>query len=347
MNILRSCFMGKNKKNTRPKGWVTLAAFATVLPLLMLLSVSLGAKLVSFSDLLVFLTGDRSSLSTATYNIIAYVRLPRTAAAILSGAAFAVSGAILQGVLGNNMASPNVVGVNSGAGIGAALCMLFAPSKAWVFPVGVFLGAFLTAMFVYTVAARNGVSKTNLVLTGLAIGSVLSAGINAISVLNPDILVGNSSFMMGGFAFVTAAQLRFAAPQIILGLIAATLLGYELNLLTLGEDLAATLGLRVKLYRFIFIALAALLAGAAVSFSGLLGFVGLLVPHIVRMLAGSDNRFVIPCCALGGGGFVLLCDLLTRIIFAPYEFPVGIIMSLIGGPFFLWLLSQRRKNRYA
>ncbi len=175
--------------------------------------------------------------------------------------------------------------------------------------------------------------------------SILTAGSNTITLLAPDSLAGASSFMMGGFSGVTLAAIGRSGWYLAVGTALALFLSVELNVLQLGEESAASLGLHVGRVRFMAILAAALLAGAAVSFSGLLGFVGLLVPHMVRRLVGSDNRWLLPAAALLGGSFVLVCDMLARVLFAPFELPVGFVMSLLDGPFFLYLLLRRKGGR--
>ena len=175
--------------------------------------------------------------------------------------------------------------------------------------------------------------------------SILTAGSNTITLLAPDSLAGASSFMMGGFSGVTLAAIGRSGWYLAVGAALALFLSAELNVLQLGEESAASLGLHVGRVRFMAILAAALLAGAAVSFSGLLGFVGLLVPHMARRLVGSDNRWLLPAAALLGGSFVLVCDMLARVLFAPFELPVGFVMSLLDGPFFLYLLLRRKGGR--
>ncbi len=343
MSSLRSFFTVNKCQSPALGAAVWLPVFLAAALAAGVLSICLGAVGIGPAQLLEVLLGKADPLSPA-YRIVMHVRLPRTAAALLAGAALAVSGAIIQAVLNNVLASPNIIGVNSGAGLFALLGMAFLPARPALVPVAAFLGAFLTAMLVYAVAMKTGASRITIVLTGMAVGSILSAGINAITVLRPEAVVGAYSFMMGGLSGVTASGLRFASGYILAGVAAALALSHEMNVLTLGEDMAATLGMQVKAMRFLLIAVAALLAGAAVSFAGLLGFVGLLVPHGVRMLVGGDNRVLIPACALCGAGFVTLCDLLSRLLFAPYELPVGIFMSFLGGPFFLYLLLKQRRK---
>ncbi len=278
-------------------------------------------------------------------NILLFSRVPRTLAAMLAGCALALAGALIQAVLNNAMASPNVIGVNAGAGFFAMLTAVLLPGTAGITPMASFLGAFGTALFIYLLAVRAGLSRTTLILAGIAVSSILTAGINTITLLFPDTVVGATGFMLGGFSGMTLAVVLRAIPYLAAGAILAFLLAVDLNVLQLGEESAAALGVHVGRVRFLAILAAALLAGAAVSFSGLLSFVGLLVPHMARRLVGGDNRRLLAAAALLGGSFVLACDVLARILFSPFEFPVGIVMSLLGGPFFLHLLMRRKRSR--
>lgn len=335
--------MGNKLTSDSKKAAFWLPVLILILVLSVSLSICLGAVPVRLQELWEVVLGKADPQSTA-FRIVMYVRLPRALAAMLAGSALAVSGAVIQAVLNNVLASPNIIGVNSGAGLFTLLAMVLFPDSLGLPPIAAFLGALLTALLVYAAAMRTGASRITIVLTGVALGSILSAGINAITILHPEAVIGASSFMMGGLAGVTSGGLRFAYPYILAGLAAAVALSHEMNVFLLGEDIAATLGMHVKLYRLFMIATAAVLAGAAVSFAGLLGFVGLLVPHAARLLTGSDNRILVPVCILLGAAFVTACDLLSRLLFAPYELPVGIIMSFLGGPFFIWLLLKQRRK---
>ncbi len=343
MNILQNCSMANKPRSDGAKAASWLPALFLLLAASAVLSICLGAAPVTLRELFQVLLG-AADPESAAYRIVLFVRLPRTLSAMLAGGALAVSGAIIQAVLNNALASPNIIGVNSGAGLFALLCMALFPHTPYLQPVAAFLGALVAALLVYAVAMKTGASRITIVLTGVALGSILSAGINAVTILYPEAIVGASGFMMGGFASVTWGDLRFAAGYILTGFLASLLLAHEMNVLNLGEDTAATLGMNVGLYRFLLIAAAAVLAGAAVSLAGLLGFVGLLVPHGARMLVGNDSRFLIPACMLLGAAFVTACDFLARVLFAPYELPAGIIMSFLGGPFFLYLLLKQRRK---
>ncbi len=224
------------------------------------------------------------------------------------------------------------------------LAVTVAPATAGLIPAAAFCGALCAALLIYLLAVRAGLSRTTLILAGVAMSSILTAGIDALTLLYPDDVIGATGFLLGGFSGVTLDAVASAGPYLAAGLVLAAVLEVDLNLLQLGEESAASLGLAVGRVRFAAILAAALLAGAAVSFAGLLGFVGLLVPHIARRLVGTDNRWLMPASVLAGGSFVLLCDLAARVAFAPFELPVGIVMSLLGGPFFLSLLLRRRKR---
>lgn len=279
------------------------------------------------------------------WRVVAYVRLPRVLAGLFAGAALAAAGVLLQAVLNNAMASPNVIGVNAGAGFFALLAMALAPAVPGAAQFAAFLGALGCAMLVYLLAWRAGLSRTTLVLAGLAVSGMLTAGINTLKLLWPELAAASPGFLTGGLSGVTLRMLADAAPYGAAGLALALFLAVDLNVLCLGEESAASLGLAVSRTRFLGILAAALLAGAAVSFAGLLSFVGLLAPHITRKWAGNDHRALLPAAALLGAAFVTLCDLAARLLFAPFELPVGILLSLIGGPFFLSLLLRHKRGR--
>lgn len=305
-------------------------------------SLSLGAVTVGPEALIqVLLGGGRDS---AAAGILLFVRLPRTLGCLLAGAALATSGAIIQTVMANPLAAPNIIGVNSGAGFFVAVCGALLPAGLAVklSPLAAFIGAFVCVMVVLLIAERAGSSRIVLVLAGVAISGMFGAGTDTVITLFPDALTGYSDFRIGGLANVTMEAVAPAMWVILFCLAAALLLSNELDILTLGSDTAQSLGLPVGRMRVVSLALAAALAGAAVSFSGLLGFVGLIVPHMVRRLIGSESRSLILGSALGGAALLTLCDIAARLIFAPFELPVGIVLSFVGSPFFLWLLIRKR-----
>lgn len=281
----------------------------------------------------------------AVYRVLLHVRWPRTLAGLLAGSALAAAGVLLQAVLNNAMASPNVIGVNAGAGLAALCAAALWPAHPNAVQPAAFAGALAAALLVYGLALGAGVSRTTLVLAGLAVSGMLTAGMNTIKILYPDAIAGASDFLVGGLSGVTLSGLKGAVLYLITGTLLALLLAADLNVLCLGEQSAASLGLHIGAVRFLGILAAALLAGAAVSFAGLLSFVGLLAPHIARRLVGNNHRILLPAAMLLGAAFVVLCDVLARYLFAPFELPVGILLSLIGGPFFLGLLLHGRGRR--
>ena len=274
-----------------------------------------------------------------------YARLPRTAACLLAGAALSVSGAVIQTVLQNKLASPGIIGVNAGAGLAVTIACALGTISGWAVAGAAFLGAFAAVFLVLLAAEKAGASRTTVILGGVAVNSILNALSEAITTLVPDVAMLSREFRVGSFAAVAHTRLLPAGALIVLGLTVLLTLCSELDVLALGEDTARSLGLAAKRYRAVFLILAALLAGAAVSFAGLLGFVGLIVPHAARKLVGTESRRLLPLCILGGGGFVTLCDLVSRLLFRPYDLPTGILLSLLGGPFFLALLWKQKGGR--
>lgn len=338
-------FLAKKDLPRGPGGRLLFPALSALLIGAVLLSLRCGSQSYPFAQLWATVWG--GDAGSAVWRILVHVRVPRTLAGMLAGSALAVAGVLVQGVLNNAMASPNIIGVNAGAGFFALLAATLAADWGGLTLVSAasFLGALCTALLIYLLAARAGLSRTTLILAGVTVNSILTACTNALSLLYPEAVVGANSFMLGGFSGVTLAALKSAGPYLAAGLLLAFALAVDLNVLQLGEESAAGLGLHVGRVRFLAILAAALLAGAAVSFAGLLGFVGLLVPHIARRFAGGDHRRLLPASALLGASFVLLCDVLARVLFSPFELPVGIVMSLLGGPFFLYLLLHRKRSR--
>lgn len=304
----------------------------------------LGASGISPSDIMqAVCSGERTSVAA---RIFWYIRLPRILAAIVAGSAFSAAGLLLQSVLRNALAAPSVIGVNSGAGLSALLCMVFLPDMVQLVPFAAFAGACLSTFAVYLTARYIGSSKSTIVLAGIAVNSLLGAFMDAVVTIIPDAVISRSAFAIGGFANTSMQQLAFAAPLCLIALAGALLFRRELGILALGDDVAHSLGLNTERFRAFFIIAAAMLAGAAVSFSGLIGFVGLIAPHMTRIACKNDDRLLIPITVTFGALLCLTCDLVARTLFAPYELPVGIVLSFLGAPFFLYLMiSQRKRTR--
>ncbi|MEF9974373.1 MAG: iron ABC transporter permease [Clostridia bacterium] len=312
---------------------------------LMAVNLCAGVSSVSPAQMLSALTA--GDVKDKAYRIFLYVRLPRALAAVMAGAALAASGHLLQSVLRNPLASPSIIGVNAGAGLFALVVMAFFPALVGLVPVAAFLGACVAAFAVYFLATLTGASKTTLVLSGVAVSSLLGAVMDAIVTLVPDAAVSRSAFSIGGFAGVSLQSLAFSAPFLLVGTLIAALFRRELSILALGDEVAQGLGVRVTCYRTVFLLAAAMLAGCAVSFAGLIGFVGLITPHAARMLLKEDERLRLPIAMTLGADLCLGCDFAARTLFAPYEMPVGVLLAFLGAPFFIFLLyRQKRSNRH-
>ncbi len=308
-----------------------------------ILLIGIGAGLFLLAGILSLCLGSTGFLVNGI--IFRYVRLPRTAACLLAGAGLSVSGAVLQNVLSNHLASPSIIGVNAGAGLGVTICCAAGALSGWIISTAAFLGSLLAVTIIALAAYRTRAERSTVILGGVAVNAVLNALSESVTVLVPDTAVLTTEFRIGGFSAVSYLRLLPASIMIVCALIFLLTLGNELDILTLGDETAQGLGMSVRRTKILFLLLAALLAGASVSFAGLLGFVGLIVPHTLRKFTNS-SRVLLPACALYGGAFVTICDILARILFAPYELPVGILMSVIGGPFFVVLLLKRQNREY-
>ena len=337
MSILQKSSTPKYLNNK--KTVTVFTVLATLFVLFSVLSILFGSTTV---DLLSMLKGDNDK----AYRIIMHIRLPRTVGAILSGCALAVSGVLIQAVLNNPIASPNIIGVNSGAGLAAVLLITAFPTLISYIPVAAFLGALTSCFIIYLFSLKSGADKITIALVGIAVSSILSAGINLVKILFPDSVFDADLFLIGGLSGVTLKKLILPAILIFFAVLISVILSRATDIITLGDETAQTLGINTKVFKFALLVIASVLAGSAVSFAGVIGFVGLLVPHIARKFVGTKHRLLIPAVSLMGSCLVLICDLFGRLIAAPYEVSVGIILAFLGGPFFIALIFSKRKNRY-
>lgn len=309
----------------------------------MIVGLMLGSVRIPVRDIFQVIIGKDTSSKNAV--ILMSVRLPRVLAGFLAGAGLGTAGVILQGVMNNSLASPNTIGVNSGAGFFVMISMLLFPQSLLVKPFMAFAGALITSIIILSLAYFAEKSRITIVLAGITVASFLSAGMNMIRILDPEISINATQFLIGSLSGVTIKNLLYPAIGIGIAILVSIIISKALNILSLGDGVANGIGLNANLFRVIFVIIASVLAGFVVSFSGLIGFVGLLVPHICRYFFGHDARILIPASALAGALFVLLSDLIGRVLFAPFEVPVGIILSLAGGPFFLYLLIRKGGRR--
>jgi len=342
-------------RNAAHPYWLT----AALLALALLLSVAVGSVFIPpqvvaqllFARLsggdLASLPADWRSFATILFDL----RLPRTAMVALIGAALAGSGASYQGLFRNPLADPYLIGVASGAGMGAVLVLTVqwpgGMASMFVVPLAAFIGAMLTVLVVYRLArVGRTLPVTTLILAGVAISSFANAVTSFLMLQAGEKLHRALSWLLGGSAMSGWQPVLAALPYVALGLVIQLTLGHALNVLQFGDEQATQLGLPVERVRRWLVLSASLTTAAAVAFAGIIGFVGLVVPHIVRMVWGGDYRRVLPLSYLVGAIFLLVADVLARVVLAPQELPVGVITALAGAPFFLWLLRRSRQQNY-
>jgi iron complex transport system permease protein len=324
------------------------------LALAVIFSIAIGSVFIPPTDLWRILTG---SFSGATFPepvktfafIIASIRLPRTVLVLLTGAALSGSGAAYQGLFRNPLADPYLIGVASGAGLGAVLAMNIKwPYTFWglmAVPAAAFAGAILTIFLVYAMArVGRTVPTTNLILAGVAFSSFAAALTSFLMLRSTGELRRAISWLLGGASQAGWGPVLTILPYLVIGLGILVLSGHALNLLQFGDDQAQQMGLPVTRRRTLILLAASLATAAAVSFSGIIGFVGLIVPHVMRLWFGADYRRLVPLSIIVGAGALLVADVIARSVLSPQEVPVGIVTALVGVPFFLWVL-RRTKNK--
>ncbi|MCL4561411.1 MAG: iron ABC transporter permease [Chloroflexi bacterium] len=339
------------------RSW-TSHPFAILFPLLgvaALISLGVGGVSIPPGALLDVLWSRLAGLrisqpALATFGVILFeLRLPRTILMALTGAALSGSGAAYQGLFRNPLADPYLIGVASGAGLGAVLAMMvrwpYTTLGLLSVPIAAFLSGLLTIFIVYLLArVGSSVPTTQLILAGVAVGSFATALTSFLMLESQGELQRALVWLLGGAAQSGWGPVVGMFPYVAAGLGALLLSGYTLNVLQFGDEQAQQLGLPVEKVRLIIILAASLSSAAAVSFSGIIGFVGLVAPHIIRLIWGSDYRRLLPLSILGGAIMLLLADVLARWVLAPQELPVGIITALVGAPFFLWVLQRAKRN---
>ena len=317
--------------------WFMLVVFAAAALIGIVASVAQGAAVIPPSQVLSILWNPTAQTAD---QIVWNLRLPRALTGAMVGSNLAVAGAILQAVMRNPLADPHIIGISAGAGITGIVVLVLFPAMAYLMTPVAFLGAMAAAGAIYALAWKNGIKPVRIILAGVAVSAFLSAGISGILVFYSDRVHGALLWMVGGFSAASWNEAAVVAPYWCAGLLLALIGAYYLNVLQLGDDMARALGLNIELARVLLTAVAALLAASSVSVAGLLGFVGLVVPHMVRLLVGTNYSYIIPGSALLGMAVVTLSDTLARVIFAPVELPAGLIMAFIGAPFFLFLLRK-------
>ena len=321
----------------RVRGSVMLTGILLLI-LLMAAGITAGTAEVSMQEIVDIAMG---AIHTENYTIIYHLRMPRVLCGALAGANLALAGCILQGMLRNPLADPGIIGVTAGAGLAAMALMLVAPELTSLVPFAAFGGALAAVTAVFLLAWDHGVHPLRMILAGVALAAFFGGGQTALSVFYAERIQGTVTWLAGGFGGAGWQHARMILPYSLVGIFAALCSYRRLNALQLGDEVASSLGIDVQKSRVFLIILSALLAGSAVSVAGLLGFVGLIVPHIMRLTVGSDFEFLLPTSAIFGVLLLVGADTAARTIFNPIEVPVGIFLSFLGAPFFLYLLKRR------
>ncbi|GAB6069034.1 iron ABC transporter permease [Thiomicrorhabdus hydrogeniphila] len=331
-----------------------LSAFAALLFIVVVLSLMVGAFSISPLSIVAILISPITSLfgndlsnyyTNIEETVFWNIRMPRVVLGILVGISLAVAGAAMQGLFRNPLADPGLIGVSSGAAFAAVAVIVFSGSFLGIFtlPISAFIGGVITTLLVYKLSTRNGkTSIPTMLLAGIAIGAIAGAGTGVFTYLADDDQLRTLTFWtMGSLGSATWESIISILPLVVIAMVLLPMHARSLNAFLIGESTSRHLGFDPDKTKKQVILLSALLVGAAVASAGIIGFVGLVVPHLVRLLAGPDHRIVLPGSMLLGAAFMLSADLLARTFVSPSELPIGIIMAIIGGPFFLWLLMNR------
>jgi iron complex transport system permease protein len=327
-----------------------ILGIALLLGLTIVVTLGIGSTDIPFGTVLQILLAKLSSLhvqptwASNAEIIIFDIRLPRLILAGLVGASLAVAGATYQGLFRNPLADPYLIGVAQGAALGAVIGFMLPAWRMGSIPLLAFVGAVSAAAIVYALArVGKTLPVTTLILAGVAIGAFLAAITSYLMIASGDRLHGIISWLLGSFSLTSWQQVQSVAPYIVVGIIVICLYARPLNVMQLDEEQAQQLGINVEQVKLVLLGVATLITAAAVCFCGIIGFVGIIIPHAVRLIWGPDHRFLLPLAALTGAVFLILADTAARTILAPTEVPIGIITAFLGAPFFLYLLRQKKR----
>ena len=310
----------------------------------LLISLAIGSVFLPFNEIFAVINGSGSDLAT---KILWDIRLPRTVLVALTGMALGGSGAAYQGLFRNPLADPFLIGISSGAGLGAVLAM----SIDWTYsswglmaiPLSAFISALLTVAVVYFLARVGQTTPiTNLILSGVAVSAFATSLMSFLMLRSDGELRRAMSWLMGGSTQLGWEFILVILPYLLIGLSVLIFSGHTLNLLQFGDEQAQQLGLNVTRSKTIILIMASMATAAAVAFAGIIGFIGLIVPHVMRLWFGSDYRRLVPLSIIGGATALLFSDVIARVVLAPQELPVGIVTALAGAPFFLWVLRRSK-----
>ena len=337
--VINKVYTERNPKRLKRLGGI--GGGILVLLLAVLIGISCGIADLSWQELK---DGLFLGVQSENYRIVYLIRMPRVFCGILAGTNLALAGCILQGILRNPLADPGSIGVTAGAGLFAMVIMIILPEITNLVPIAAFIGAMVAVAIVFAISWQLGVQPLRMILAGVAVAAFFGGAQTALMVFYSDRIQSTINWMAGGFQGASWSHVSMILPYTLLGLAAVFFISRWLNALQLGEDTARSIGLPVEKIRFVLLILAALLAASAVSVAGMLGFVGLVIPHMVRLVTGSDFDYLLPCSAIWGAAFVSMTDSAARLALAPVEVPVGVFMSFFGAPFFLYLLKKGMKS---
>ncbi len=327
------------KKKKTARAAISFIVMILLLVALFFAAVNIGSLKVSFTELLKGLFVEYNENVATIYDL----RFPRIFISMLSGAAVAVSGVLFQAVLKNPLADPGIIGISSGASFTAVLITAFAPSLFFFTPLFAFLGGVFAFGLVYSLSWKGGLSPLRIILVGVAVEAMFSGLSSALNSMNGGNMSGVASIVNGNITMKTWDDVYTLLPYVIIGLVLAVIFTKICNLLSLEDKTARSLGINVNAMRIIISMIAVLLASISTAVAGVISFLGLIVPHIGRILVGSDHRALVPFSALFGAFTFLLADTIGRTIASPYEVSASIIMCVVGGPFFIVLLRRSKK----
>ena len=323
--------------SNKAKVRVIIASFIVLVFLIFLFS-TVGSVKLSYGEIFsALINNDNKMVTTIVYQM----RLPRNILAVLVGANLAISGLLLQAVMKNPLSDPGITGVSSGASVGAIIILLLMPQYIGILPLIAFLGGAIACACVYMMAWKNGLKPIRVVLAGVAVNAILGGFISLLTTFYSDKIQSALLWLNGSLASKTWVDVRLLGIYSIIGLTLSLFCIRSANILNLGDDAAINLGVNLNKTRLLLSAVAVFLAGISTAIVGIISFVGLIVPHISRMIIGSDHKYSIPFSIILGGIVLLVADTVARSILGSLELPVGVIMSIVGGPFFLYLLRRK------
>ena len=330
----------KRKKKKAARAVISFVVMAVLLVILFFAAVNIGSLKVGFGELLKGLFSEYNKDVATIFDL----RFPRIIISMLAGAAIAVSGVLFQAVLKNPLADPGIIGISSGASFAAVIITAITPSLFFVIPVFAFFGGVMAFALVYTLSWKGGLSPLRIILVGVAVNAMFQGLSSALNSMNGGNMSGVAAIVNGNITMKTWDDVKMLVPYVVAGLVLAMIFTKVCNLLSLEDKAARSLGIDVNKMRIIISLIAVLLASISTAVAGVISFLGLIVPHIGRILVGSDHKALVPFSALFGAFTFLLADTIGRTIAAPFEVPAAVIMSVAGGPFFIILL--RRSSKY-